>query len=248
MQLTGPRRPVTTTALPGFTSFDSKLLRTFTALLFWPGRLSREHLDGRRVRYMAPLRVFLVTSVLFYCFFERAYAAPIESLRSAYDRGVWLGNVLRYDIVGSLTAKAASTHRDADALAMQVFERAGQESKLFLGVLIPFLAAVLHLLFWRRQPRFVPHLIAAVHSFSLFLLLDLAFLFVCRLLGLNQISDWAFLPLFSIYAAHLFFGLRRIYGARVLEAAWKSLTLVASLVALIVVYRQFVTVIVAELA
>ena len=48
------------------THADSRLWRTLAALLFKPGFLTREFLDGRRARYLPPVRLYLVLSVLFF--------------------------------------------------------------------------------------------------------------------------------------------------------------------------------------
>ncbi len=228
--------------LEGVAQFDTKLLRTFGALLFRPGQLTRDHLEGRRVRHLPPLQVFFVTSVLFYLFFERAYAAPVGVLAKAYAQGGWVGNVLHYDIAGAITAKAAASGQSVDVLVARVFDRASQESKLFLGLLVPFLAGVLHLLFRRQWPRYVPHFVAAVHAFTVFLCFDLVFLFGWRLAGANEISDLMFLPLLLGFGVHVVFAVRRVYGAGAIAAVLKTLVVLAWLVALIIVYRQFVTV------
>lgn len=47
-------------------SLDSKLWRTLTLLLFRPGRLTRDYLEGKRARYVAPLRLFLGLTLLFF--------------------------------------------------------------------------------------------------------------------------------------------------------------------------------------
>ena len=48
------------------THADSRLWRTLLALLFRPGRLTREFLDGRRVYYLPPLRLYLILSLGFF--------------------------------------------------------------------------------------------------------------------------------------------------------------------------------------
>ena len=47
-------------------SLDSKLWRTLSLLLFRPGRLTRDYLQGRRARYVAPLRLFIGLTLLFF--------------------------------------------------------------------------------------------------------------------------------------------------------------------------------------
>jgi hypothetical protein len=55
--------------------FDGKIVQTLRLLLTQPGMLTREFLDGRRVRYISPLRVYLTCSVLF---FGLAAVAPVD--------------------------------------------------------------------------------------------------------------------------------------------------------------------------
>ena len=46
--------------------FDSRLWRSLVPLILKPGHLTLEYLEGRRVRYMPPFRMYLVISVLFF--------------------------------------------------------------------------------------------------------------------------------------------------------------------------------------
>lgn len=50
----------------GIAHFDGRLWRTLPILALDPGRLSREWRDGKRVRYVAPLHVFLFGVFLFF--------------------------------------------------------------------------------------------------------------------------------------------------------------------------------------
>jgi hypothetical protein len=53
-------------ATEDLTHADSRLWRTLIALLFRPGFLTREFLAGRRARYLPPVRLYLVVSVIFF--------------------------------------------------------------------------------------------------------------------------------------------------------------------------------------
>lgn len=46
--------------------FDSRLWRSVLPLLFRPGLMTRDYLAGRRARYVAPLRLYLMLSVAFF--------------------------------------------------------------------------------------------------------------------------------------------------------------------------------------
>ena len=45
---------------------DSRLWRTLVPLIVRPGRLTRDYLEGRRVRFMPPFRTYLVLSLIFF--------------------------------------------------------------------------------------------------------------------------------------------------------------------------------------
>jgi hypothetical protein len=52
--------------LEDFLDFDSRFMRTIKPLMFRPGRLTRDYLDGRRFRYVPPLRLYVFSSIAFF--------------------------------------------------------------------------------------------------------------------------------------------------------------------------------------
>lgn len=52
--------------LGDYFTFDSLIIRSVKPLLFNPGFLTNEFLDGRRVRYIPPLRMFIFISIIFF--------------------------------------------------------------------------------------------------------------------------------------------------------------------------------------
>ena len=64
--------------------FDGKIVQSVRLLLTRPGFLSREHFEGRRVRYVAPIRLYLVFSLLY---FAVAAFAPITAVRVGVTPG-----------------------------------------------------------------------------------------------------------------------------------------------------------------
>lgn len=69
-----------------FLELDSRFTRTMRPLLFQPGRLTRDYLDGRRYRYTPPMRLFIFSSMLFFIL-----AATLAS------NAIQVGNVRIYD-------------------------------------------------------------------------------------------------------------------------------------------------------
>lgn len=51
------------------THYDGKFFSTLRTLLFRPGFLSKEYVNGRRMRYLHPVRMYVFTSTVFFIFF-----------------------------------------------------------------------------------------------------------------------------------------------------------------------------------
>lgn len=108
-----------------FWHLDGRVFRTLRELMS-PGKVAREYLAGRRVRYIPPLRLFVIVSVL--TFFVAQFAIHVDSnshfdIDTAQSTTVRLGNVkkqmraagsvaeveeLRTRMVGELRAAAAA--------------------------------------------------------------------------------------------------------------------------------------------
>ncbi|MEO1370345.1 MAG: DUF3667 domain-containing protein, partial [Acidobacteriota bacterium] len=52
--------------LSALTFADSRLWRTFKAMVLRPGLFSRDFVDGRRTPYMKPLSVFLLANLIYF--------------------------------------------------------------------------------------------------------------------------------------------------------------------------------------
>ena len=62
-------RPVwelVTESIADMFALDGRLLRSLPMLMFRPGRMTRNYLDGKRARYVPPFRMFLLASVIFF--------------------------------------------------------------------------------------------------------------------------------------------------------------------------------------
>lgn len=62
------------------THFDGKFFKTLKDLLFKPGFLSKEFMEGRRMKYLDPVRMYLFTSFIFFLiFFSTVHFNPGDS-------------------------------------------------------------------------------------------------------------------------------------------------------------------------
>ena len=53
-----------------YVALEGKLWKSMALLLFRPGRLTLEYIEGRRVRYVEPLRLYLSFSIIFFALFK----------------------------------------------------------------------------------------------------------------------------------------------------------------------------------
>jgi len=52
--------------LSGAFNIDSKFFLTFKTLVFYPGKLSKEFLSGKRTKYLPPVRIYLIVSLVYF--------------------------------------------------------------------------------------------------------------------------------------------------------------------------------------
>jgi hypothetical protein len=91
-----------------YVALEGKLWKTLQLLLFKPGRLTRDYIEGKRVRYVEPLRVYLTLSVLFFALFNF----------SSNDGINWnLGNLLTNPPAAGEAASTAKKSDEARKLA-----------------------------------------------------------------------------------------------------------------------------------
>ncbi len=66
------------------THFDSSFFHSLRYLLFKPGFLSKEYVNGRRVKYLHPIRMYVFTSAIFFLLFFSVFA-PVSNFNNTID-------------------------------------------------------------------------------------------------------------------------------------------------------------------
>jgi uncharacterized protein DUF3667 len=173
-----------------FLHLDGKILSTVKLLVLRPGQLTKEFIEGRRVRYITPLRLYLTFSVLFFAL--AALAPPDRSI-------VRINTDTRGAATSAAETKEAEHTRD---LILHNIPR-------MLFVVLPGFALLTLLFYRKRLPYYVPHLYFAVHvnAFA-FLLLSLS-----SLLGLaGRAGEVVGGTLFLAIVPYHYLALRRFFG------------------------------------
>jgi hypothetical protein len=217
-----PRHSLREQARAGYAEWlapGGRITLTLRKLLFSPGALTVDYLEGRRARYLAPFRLYLWVSVL--------VLAAVQLLNLDYVLRVWGSQgvgVLRAAGVSAsempVSARwtpVAVIVRNVPTPAVARFAELSAEEKVrflrgrrarylssMLLVLVPAFAAMLALCFHRRHRRFLAHLVFALHVQAFVLLAVLAeslFLSV----ALANVVTWGMFAYFVV-------GARRVYG------------------------------------
>ena len=232
-------------AVEGFTHFDSRVARTFTALFANPGHLTAEFIAGRRVRYLKPIPMFLLAGVLFYLFMPRttSFFANVGDLIRAFENHRYLSNLLRVDAGHLLDAIASRTHQTPDEAWNALVPEAAQLSKAWLWVIAPLWGTLLWILLHRRIRWLVPHLVFALHGLAFFVLFDLFGLLAARGFGYDRLGDTYTYMLAAVTGVYCVLASRRAYRLRPIAALGVGGLATLLLLVLLLIYRQVITIV-----
>jgi hypothetical protein len=196
-----------------------RITLTLRKLLFSPGTLTVDYLEGRRARYLAPFRLYLWVSVL--------VLAAVQLLNLDFVLRVWGSQgvgVLRGTQVPVSEMQVQARWTPVEVIVRAVptpgvarFSGVPAEEKVrflrgrrarylssMLLVLVPAFAAMLALCFHRRHRRFMEHLVFAFHIQAFVLLAVLIESMFLRVVFANVVT-WGMFAYFVVAA-------RRVYG------------------------------------
>jgi hypothetical protein len=201
---------------------DGKMLRTVKLLLFRPGVLTREFFHGKRVRYVSPIRLYLICSLLFFGIMS---LTPTRKLHVSVTGGGF--HIGRNDAAPppadpQLVRAAERVNKDPDLL-VHAFETAFPKA---MFILMPLFALIVFGFYWRAERMYVPHFYFAVH-YHAFAFVVLALFTLAGLLHGVIAIILKFLLLFALFH-YLGVALRRVYGG----SRWMTAAKVAAIMPL----------------
>ena len=226
-------------ATEDLTHADSRLWGTLFALLFKPGFLTREFLDGRRVRYLPPLRLYLVLSVLFFLVIGSHHGTS-RVIQVTSDTDHPSVKLVPTDEVKELAAKPGETPEErADRVCKDDYDGPGskfilkfakkacRKSVLDNGhtiteallhnlpramfIFLPALAVLMKLMYWRPRRYYVEHLLFFVHNHAFAFLLFGLYVLLSRIVPAS-LGHWLTLLVWLYFPYYLFRSMRRVYG------------------------------------
>lgn len=226
--------------------------RTLVALVAHPGRLTQEHIAGRRERYVPPLRLYLAASFVFFLVVKvltaagaahivvaPTIAADGRAITAESDPAAYRATIAAMqrciDQPGSCSWASTLRARIGLKGAAQA-DRPQELAQRMIGLapnavfaLLPVFAGLLMLAYRARRMRYAMHFVFSLHMHSgWFLALTL----------LSQLPDTASLiGALVVLPAHSLWAIQRVYGGR-----WSATLGRAAVIALFYLAALFATV------
>ena len=231
-----------------YVALEGKLWKSLLLLLFRPGQLTLEYINGRRVRYIQPLRLYLTFSLIFFAAMKygghyEASVAPELGRAPAAEAASRHGNkggLMREDTPGEIAAGTADLRDSVGRINAHWGEQVDRFSRMapeerdktmkaaFNGYvpyavffMMPLFALYLKMLYLGSGRRYGEHLLFALHVNGFAFLALTLLMVVPDLLGIVSFLLWLWLLLYTPVA------MRRVYGGSRLATGVRWLVLMA---------------------
>ena len=160
-------------------SFDTRLWRSLKSLLTKPGSYTSEYLDGHRMRFVPPMRLYIFISFVFFVMLSTFVNSQIKiseetrnSINTSIDKQLTedqkKDSLLTIPITGD---KENLSSRDLAQIAKKVIDEPDRYMSSFLNffswslfLLMPFYAFILWLFFRKSKPYYFSHLLFAINQ------------------------------------------------------------------------------------
>jgi hypothetical protein len=196
-----PTKEVLDDAMGNILHWDSRLTRTLRLLFFHPGKLALEWIEGRRMRYVPPFRLYIIASFILFLLVgisarqgsegyefvtigEDSMAEIQESIDEAKANGEWLSGIFLQATLEAL--------KDPSAYVRKIVSNLPKAAFLFLPIF-----ALLHMGVNFRQGRYyIDYLVFSLH-FHAFIFSLIALTLLMGLIS-EPLGSFAELLYFSI--------------------------------------------------
>lgn len=236
--------------LEGTLHLDTKIVKTFSALLFKPGFLSREFNTGKRAKYVPPVRIYVFVSFIFFLLANLLTGPkPDEKNQekvkmAAKDDGTVLIHV-GADDPKNLSSRQIDSILAANKVKQDGFGKVMMEKSKKLNneegkkefshnllkyisylmfFLMPLFAWFVMLFNIKKDHYYFEYLIYSIHFHSF------AFLLMSLFLIVNKFYDpaaiYVLLAVLLISAYYFMVSMKRTFPQKRFSAVWKSLSII----------------------
>ena len=211
------------------TNWDGKVPSTLLTLFLRPGRLTLDFLEGRRARWLSPLRVYLICSLAFFAgkpvIEAIAPRVPREMARVSLNTdGRPLTPREREELAEGLPGRIFGVDRleraAADPARLSREIETAFSSAMFL--LLPVFAFLTYLAWRGARPRYPAHLYLALHLHAVLFGASLIFWIVVGF-GPERAAPIAVLLFFGYLVWYGTTAFRRVFGESAARTVTKTL-------------------------
>ena len=179
-------------------SFDSKFLKTLKYILFRPGFLTYEYIQGRVASYVTPLKMYLFVSVVTFFVTSLINSDDLKSLSEAFE--LKEGQVEKYIMNTGIQYEVFETRFNNEYQA---------KLPLYFLMLMILFSLPLKVIYLNTKRLYVEHLVFAMHFFT----------FLLVMVAVSTITDLIFedSTLFFVCVVpffYLFFAIKNAYGQK----------------------------------
>ncbi|MCB0402749.1 MAG: DUF3667 domain-containing protein [Flavobacteriales bacterium] len=242
-------------------NWDSKFFTTLKYLILKPGFLSKEFIAGRRVRYVSPIRLYLVLSVLFFFLISIVGQLPKEEsqgdLKAGFTyndqkidvapekyRELIASNELDYYVkdtlgfTGSFDRYMVKKTIIAENSEGEFGNTLLDQLSIFLLIFIPVISLVYKWTFSRNKYDYIKHMMFNVHynSFIMFLLVLNELTKFFDRVGLSTFRLLFILAMILLAVGYLFKAIKRFYERKWWVVLYKMLFLAIGYLSLVIVF------------
>jgi hypothetical protein len=218
------------------THLDGRLWQTLYILLFKPGKLTTEYFAEHRARYLPPVRLYLVLSVLFFAFGLAAPEKPgvpptvtapgAGAPGKAAPQGPAAGERSRstildiddcddikipFTLLQNSMRQSCVRNKQDNGVSVEHAFFATIPKMMFLFV--PMMALVMSILYWRPRRYYVEHLVFFLHAHAavfLLLLIQALLGWIASWAAWSIIGEWV-AAIIGLYSAWYVYRAMRVY-------------------------------------
>lgn len=242
-------------------NWDSKFFTTLKYLILKPGFLSKEFINGRRVRYVSPIRLYLVLSVLFFFLISIVGQLPKEDTEGELKAGftyqdqkinvepekyreLMANNELDYYVKDTL-GFTSSFDRYMVKKAIKAENSEGEfgntlldQLSIFLLIFIPVISLVYKWTFSRNKYDYIKHVLFNLH-FNSFIMFMLVLNELTKLVDRVDLSTFRLIFILTMIITaivYLYKAIKRFYERKWWAVLYKMLFLAIGYLSLVIVF------------
>ena len=214
-------------------NLDSKIFLSLKLLLFKPAVLTKEFLGGKRTKYITPIRLYLVISLMYF-FLVSLNISNNENEAIVADDAIAADSVTqveanKHDDLIDLNIEDRETMSSFDLFLekkinalnsdigyLKFMENMKKAISTGMFVLLPAIAFIFFLLFYRNS-YYIQHLVFTLHLQSIIFIIASVFI----ILEYMADTSWFFVAEVAIMLSYTFIWVKKFYEISVRKTIWK---------------------------